>query len=430
MCTKRVPNYWAFAMPLTDAKLRILVGKDYDGPAEIADRDGLSIRVSPKGVVTFQRRFRWQGKPARIKFGNYPELSLSEARKCNERAKESCKKGIDPRFDQAAGGGNLDLGPLTVRKAIEYWLTNYVDKNMKSAAKVRKMFENHVFPFMGDAPIDQTETRHWIAMFKQVNNKHKKGESEHAAVQAGILLSKSKQALRYCRVHNFADCRAIDDLRVSDVGKKESIGERRLFQHELSKIWKYLHERNSLGDRNRIATILILLYGCRTVELRTSKKKDWDFENKIWTAEDTKAGHTVRRPIPDPFVPYLKQLITFFPESEYLIPVEPAYNRGTDKPVSGQSLVNMTDIICRDLELEKFGLHDLRRTIDTSLSEIGIPPYIIEKMLGHKLAGVMAVYNKHDYIKDQEKAYLTWYDYLENNAFQSNVITLTPKAAN
>jgi integrase len=419
-------------MPLTDAKLRVIAGKDYDGPPEIADRDGLSIRVSPRGVISFQRRFRWQGKPARVKFGNYPELSLSDARKANDRAKESAKKGIDPRFEERAGGRQVDMGPVTVRKALDYWLTNYADLNMKSAQKARRMFENHVYPFMGDVPIEQTETRHWVAMFKQVTDKHKtkvKTEPKHSPVQAGILLAKAKQALRYCRVHKFATCRAIDDLRVADVGKKDKIGERRLYAHELAKLWRYLHGQNALGDRNRLATILILLFGCRTVELRTSLKKDWDFKNKVWTAEDTKAGHTVRRPIPDPFVPYLQKLITFFPDSAYLLPVEPAYNKGIDKPVSGQSLTNMSGIVCRELGFEKFGLHDFRRTLDTSLSAMRIPPYIIEKMLGHKLTGVMAVYNKHDYIEEQEHAYLTWFDYLQNNAYHSNVAQLRQPAA-
>lgn len=419
-------------MPLTDAKLRVLAGKNYDGPPEIADRDGLSIRISPKGVITFQRRYRWKGKPARVKFGNYPGLSLSDARKSNERAKESAKNGVDPRFEERAGGHAVDMGPVTVRGALNYWLTNYADLNTKSAPKVRRMFENHVYSFMGEVPIEKTETRHWVAMFKQVTDKHKNNSQEsakHSPVQAGIILSKAKQALRYCRVHKFSECRAIDDLRVADIGKKEEIGERRLMQHELAQLWRYLHEKNSLGDRNRITAILVLLYGCRTVELRTSRKKDWDFVNKVWTAGDTKAGHTVRRPIPDPFVPYLKKLITFFPESEYLLPVESSYSKGIDKPVSGQSLVNLSGIICRELNIEKFGLHDFRRTLDTSLSELGIPPYIIEKMLGHKLTGVMAVYNKHDYIKDQEHTYLTWFEYLQNNAYQSNVMHLKPAAA-
>jgi integrase len=50
---------------------------------------------------------------------------------------------------------------------------------------------------------------------------------------------------------------------------------------------------------------------------------------------------------------------------------------------------------------EKFTPHDLRRTVRSKLAELGEPDHIAERVLGHKLQGVMAVYNRHSY--DQEK---------------------------
>jgi len=32
-------------------------------------------------------------------------------------------------------------------------------------------------------------------------------------------------------------------------------------------------------------------------------------------------------------------------------------------------------------------------------------PHVTEKMLGHELVGVMAIYNKHDWLSDQKEAY-------------------------
>ena len=34
-----------------------------------------------------------------------------------------------------------------------------------------------------------------------------------------------------------------------------------------------------------------------------------------------------------------------------------------------------------------------------------VEPHVTERMLGHELGGVMAVYNKHDWIEAQRKAY-------------------------
>ena len=61
-----------------------------------------------------------------------------------------------------------------------------------------------------------------------------------------------------------------------------------------------------------------------------------------------------------------------------------------------------------DESFRAFTPHDFRRTISTRLSEQGILPHVTEKMLGHELGGVMAVYNKHDWINDQLEAYELW----------------------
>jgi len=50
---------------------------------------------------------------------------------------------------------------------------------------------------------------------------------------------------------------------------------------------------------------------------------------------------------------------------------------------------------------EKFTPHDLRRTLRTRLAEIGVDEIIAERVLGHKLQGMMAIYNQYPY--DSEK---------------------------
>ncbi|HBD1695034.1 TPA: DUF4102 domain-containing protein, partial [Escherichia coli] len=67
-------------MAISDTKLRTIYGKPYSGPQEVADADGLSVRISPKGVIQFQYRYRWHGKPNRLGLGRYPSLSLKDAR--------------------------------------------------------------------------------------------------------------------------------------------------------------------------------------------------------------------------------------------------------------------------------------------------------------------------------------------------------------
>jgi integrase len=57
---------------------------------------------------------------------------------------------------------------------------------------------------------------------------------------------------------------------------------------------------------------------------------------------------------------------------------------------------------------EKFTPHDLRRTLRTRLAEIGIDDMVAERVLGHKLQGIMAVYNRHSYDTEKRQALDKW----------------------
>lgn len=48
--------------------------------------------------------------------------------------------------------------------------------------------------------------------------------------------------------------------------------------------------------------------------------------------------------------------------------------------------------------------HDLRRTCATRMADNGIEPFIVERVLNHKLEGVMAVYNRAEYEEERINA--------------------------
>lgn len=53
-------------------------------------------------------------------------------------------------------------------------------------------------------------------------------------------------------------------------------------------------------------------------------------------------------------------------------------------------------------------LHDLRRTMRTRCGELGVRPDIAEMMLAHKLHGIHATYDRHDYAKELRAAWRLW----------------------
>ena len=49
----------------------------------------------------------------------------------------------------------------------------------------------------------------------------------------------------------------------------------------------------------------------------------------------------------------------------------------------------------------------------TRMNDIGIPPHVVEKVIAHRMQGVMAVYNKSEYVTERVKAMQRWGDELE-----------------
>ena len=56
-------------MSLSDSLLRSINSKPYSGKSELSDRDGLSVRISDAGTITWQYRFRFPSSPARLTLG-------------------------------------------------------------------------------------------------------------------------------------------------------------------------------------------------------------------------------------------------------------------------------------------------------------------------------------------------------------------------
>jgi integrase len=58
--------------------------------------------------------------------------------------------------------------------------------------------------------------------------------------------------------------------------------------------------------------------------------------------------------------------------------------------------------------IERFRLHDLRRTVRTHLSRLGISDVVAELVLGHALKGLQARYNVYGYADEKRAALERW----------------------
>ncbi|MDW1606823.1 MULTISPECIES: tyrosine-type recombinase/integrase [Vibrio] len=385
---------------LFDKHLKTVLNKKHDKVFTLTDGRGLGARVSEKGKVRWQYRYKIDGKSCRMDLGDYPELSLLNAREEAQQCREWLAQGYDPKHQRSLVR-NETLKPVSVKDALEYWLVNYAENNRSNVDKHQAQFEKHIYPYIGQLPLTQTDTRHWIECFDRITHGIK-GKQQPAPVASGYVLINAKQALQFCRTRNYAFSRALDDLTVPDVGKKQAERDRFLSDSELVDVWNMATEENSFCMQyyKDLFRLLILLGG-RTREIRLSTWVEWDFKEMLWTVPKahSKNGEKVFRPIPLELKSWLLKLKGDAKKSDPIL--------GVIK--TPEAVSQYTRLIWKKLKHdEKWTIHDLRRTLATGMSDLGVAPHIVEQLLGHKLGGVMQIYNRSRYLPEKAEALSIW----------------------
>ncbi|WEE06775.1 site-specific integrase [Serratia marcescens] len=383
---------------LTDAKLRKLNGKPIPKLIEMPDGGGLSIRITPLGLIVFQYRYRYAGKARRMTLGSYDEISLKEARDMVQEAKRVLAEGKDPITVKSMTLEEI-AGAASVKDCLSHWTASAQAQRLVKLQYWERAFERHVIPYVGDMIVDEMQISHWQPVFKRMR-------TNGAETFAGIMLSKLKQVFSYCLRTEKIRVNPIAALRISDVGKPVGVVKRYFSDDEIGAFWLAL-EASRIVHQNKIFIKLLLLTGCRGVELRKAKKGEFDVKNRTWRvpAENSKTRQPFVRGLSGDAAKLIEEAMSLYPNISQLFP--PAIVQG-DRPMSAGVLLNMAEQLRNEMGVHDWAMHDLRRTAKTKMSELGIEPHVSEKVLGHKLGGVLAVYDQHSYLKEQQNALDIW----------------------
>lgn len=149
-------------MALTDTAIR--KAKAQAARYKLTDGGGLFVEIMPSGSKYFRYRFKVDGKESKATLGEYPAMSLVEARHARDEVKALVKQGINPndhkkqqQADQAAelAERKAEAEKMTFSQLFKLWH----DHNEKSltyaySKDISERIEKHLTPHIGHMALD------------------------------------------------------------------------------------------------------------------------------------------------------------------------------------------------------------------------------------------------------------------------------------
>jgi len=392
-------------MALTDTFVKNVKPKGSAVGEKYADGGNMYLLVNATGKY-WRLNYRYLGKQKTLALGVYPAVSLADARRRRDKAREQLAKDIDPstakREDKQA---KADLAANTFELVARTWLKKTAAKRKDvTQDRITTLLEHDVFPFIGSLPIHTIGPRD--VLDKAVRKIETRGsiDTAHRAKQI------CGQIFRYAVAVGLAERDITADLRgaLAEIPKAHfsAITEPKQAGDLMRSIFDYT------GHPCTVAALkLSPLVFVRPGELRTAEWAEIDLAAAEWRIPGSKMKMKV-----DHIVPLSTQALEILrsvhPISGHGRYVFPSLRTG-ERPMSD----NTINAALRGLGYSKdvHTAHGFRAMARTILDEVlGERVDFIEHQLAHTVKDPNGrAYNRTAHLPARREMMQRWADYMD-----------------
>lgn len=402
---------------LTDVRLKALLAKPPTDRIELKDGivEGLALRIGPRGRPTWTFRFRVRGAGGitargthlngaryhRVSLGAYPAVTIKAARAKASAYAEAAERGENPI--EALEAGAIDRRD-TVATLVEDYLT-HAEQSMRSWRNAKWILHRHILLRWGDLPagtIRERDARLLVAEVQKGTPAEADGAARPRNGAAAEVRKWGSMLFEWGRRHGRTKLNPFSDVPAPKLAARQ----RFLTMDEARAVWA---ASVTLPYPWGAAIRLLMLTGCRESEVCGARRQWYDAGDRtvLIPPEHYKSGRDF--------------LVALSPLAAAEIEDLPRWNDGDfilsttngAKPVAGVARKTL-DRLHLEAEtilgrpMKRFALHDLRRTVRTHLSRLGVNDVVAELVLGHSLKGLQARYNVYGYADEKRAALETW----------------------
>ena len=336
---------------------------------------GLYLYITKNGVITFFVQKKLKGKPIIVNIGQFPYISIENAR---DRAMEL--------LTQIVNG----INPKEVKKEIkeaeekeereELRLDEFFDIYIKKHAKVHKKtweedikrYNMHIKKKMGRSRVSE------------IRKSDLEEVQQYIKENSGLYASNRTMAI-IKTVFN----KAIEWGIIKDLNKKPTIGikkfkeksrDRFLEVDELPRFFEALREEENADVRDYI--MVSLMTGARRGNVLSMQWDEVNIGSRKWRIPETKNGEALTIPLNDEAVEILKARKAYQDDnnikSKWIFPSDKS--KSGHLGASGERWAR----ILKRANIKNLRIHDLRRTLGSWQAMTGTSTAVIGKTLGHK----------------------------------------------
>ncbi|EEE1374499.1 tyrosine-type recombinase/integrase [Salmonella enterica subsp. diarizonae] len=372
---------------------------------------------SPRWMFVYRKP--GQPHPERLHIGYFPVATIKVARDKAEEYNALLARGIDPaeykaqQKEEQRRKNSKDPDEIrTVSDLCRAYRNGELSKT-KSGDKRYKKIEKDIIPLMGNMPVAEVTPIHIDKLILQIMERN-------SPKTANAVLSLAKSMFGYAVKRFLIERNPAREFTTKDAGGKDKGRKRWLSREEITWLFEAMRQKEKLQARNEknkvnitvlIGLKILLATGCREMEIFAAKWEDIDFNNASFAICEPKNGIDITIPFTPLIIGWIKELKKYTGHSEYLFP---ALSKKAKAPTLCAGTINNAIISLRAImpECAHFVPHDLRHTMRSHLSALGVSENIAERCLNHKRPGIIDKYDHHKFIDERRKALDLWTDLL------------------
>ncbi|EHK65321.1 integrase [Achromobacter arsenitoxydans SY8] len=401
---------------LTDVQIKSWIRAG--APLAKSDGGGLTFTLSEAGTAAWVLRYRMPGKRREATIGNYPDITLADARKEASRLRAMIDAGKDPAAEKREAKQKARSA-----KNIEWLVGDYQKKTLahlglnSQALYARQL--GWITREWRTRPVEEINAGDVIDLIKKRKATFKTGGWRETEALYIVIREVFKHAVgqRITQLHP-----ALGISLESLIGKRPKAKVRlMLTDDELSLVMRAA----GMNRQNQLSVWIIMATCVRVSEFTTARREHVRTDQHtvkrlgsgLWHIPASKTGAAMDIPLAPPVMEWFRELDALALDSLYIVParsVARLRRNGGDAPVGKDAVWGAIDYWLENTkpDVRRFTPHDLRSTAKSHMRALGVDRDISEMCLNHKLKGVEGIYDQYSYWTERRDALERWAGYL------------------